>query len=169
MGLDLQCRGQRILQSFAKGDIDPSATVDIVDKYTSAVYANPYACDVNGLATLGGCGKSETGMAKSLLPDGGIGKAVTLAGAFVPQTWATEGRILSMEEVKGFYGSNDFREMADLGVNTIQIPVPCDTFYESGDVERTVSKLLERIDGAGLSAILVLVRSFRAPRTHPDH
>lgn len=96
-------------------------------------------------------------------------KAVTLAGAFVPQTWATEGRILSMEEVKDFYGSNDFREMADLGVNTIQIPVPCDTFYESGDVERTVPKLLERIDGAGLSAILVLVRSFRAPRTHPDH
>ena len=69
-------------------------------------------------------------MAKSLLPDGGIVKAVTLAGAFVPQTWATEGRILSMEEVKDFYGSNDFREMADLGVNTIQIPVPCDTFYE---------------------------------------
>lgn len=62
-----------------------------------------------------------------------------------------------MEEVKDFYRSGDFREMADLGVNTVQIPVPCDTFYESGDVQKTVSKLLDRIDRAGLSAILVLV------------
>ncbi len=116
---------------------------------------NPYGCDVNGLATLGSC-ESATGTPKSLKPNGGIIKSVTLAGAFVPQLWATGGKVLSMDEVKDMY-SHDFREMADLGVNTVQIPVPCHTFHENGEVASTVVHLLDKAEEAGLSAIIVLV------------
>ena len=159
-----------LTQTFAKGDITASAIVEIVDQYVSAVYGsssgldvNPYGCDVNGLATLSNC-KSATDTAKSLRPDGDIVKAVTLAGAFVPHTWATNGKVLSMEEVKDFYPSKDFRQMADLGVNTVQIPVPCDTFYKNGEMANTVSYLLSKADKAGLSAIIVLV----APDTEEE-
>ena len=152
-----------LTQSFAAGNITASATVEIVDQYISTVYAtssgvdlNPFACDVNGLATLGNCDESS-GKAKSLRPDGDIVKAVTLAGAFVPQTWATGGKILSMDEVKDYYSGKDFRDMADLGVNTVQIPVPCDAFYENGEVADTVTHLLGKAEKAGLSAIIVLV------------
>eukprot|EP00579_Thalassiosira_antarctica_P002375 CAMPEP_0201865892 /NCGR_PEP_ID=MMETSP0902-20130614/661_1 /ASSEMBLY_ACC=CAM_ASM_000551 /TAXON_ID=420261 /ORGANISM="Thalassiosira antarctica, Strain CCMP982" /LENGTH=557 /DNA_ID=CAMNT_0048390757 /DNA_START=41 /DNA_END=1714 /DNA_ORIENTATION=+ len=159
-----------LTQTFAKGDITASAIVEIVDQYVSAVYGSssgldvdPYGCDVNGLATLSNC-ESATDTAKSLRPDGDIVKAVTLAGAFVPHTWATNGKVLSMDEVKDFYPSKDFRQMADLGVNTVQIPVPCDTFYKNGEVANTVSYLLYKADKAGLSAILVLV----APDTEEE-
>lgn len=118
---------------------------------------NPFACDVSGLATLGNC-ESATGTSKSLRSDGDIVKSVTLAGAFVPESFATGGKVLTMDEVKGFYSSKEFREMVNLGVNTVQIPVPCNAFYEeNGEVASTVSKLLDRADRAGLSAILVLV------------
>ena len=153
-----------LTQSFAAGNITASATVEIVDEYISTVYAtssgvdlNPFACDVNGLATLGNCDTESSGKAKSLRPDGDIVKAVTLAGAFVPQTWATGGKILSMDEVKDYYSGKDFRDMADLGVNTVQIPVPCDAFYENGEVADTVTHLLGKAEKAGLSAIIVLV------------
>lgn len=152
-----------LTQIFAAGNITASATVDMVDEYISTVYAssdgaavNPYGCDVNGLATLSNC-ESSTGTARSLLPDGGIVKSVTLAGAFVPAPWATGGRVLSIDEAKDFYSSKDFRAMADLGVNTVQIPVPCDAFYENADVAGAVSHMLEKASKAGLSAIVVLV------------
>lgn len=152
-------------QTFAAGNITAAATVDIVNEYIATVYAsssgvdtNPYACDVNGLATLNNCDKSTTDTPTSLRSDGDIVKSVTLAGAFVPVTWATGGKILTMDEVKDFYTSKDFRQMVDLGVNTVQIPVPCDAFYDrKSKVVDTVSHLLERADKAGLSAIIVLV------------
>ena len=113
---------------------------------------------MNGLATLNNCDKSTTDTPTSLRSDGDIVKSVTLAGAFVPVTWATGGKILTMDEVKDFYTSKDFRQMVDLGVNTVQIPVPCDAFYDrKSKVVDTVSHLLERADKAGLSAIIVLV------------
>ena len=154
-----------LTQTFAAGNITAAATVDIVNEYIATVYAsssgvdtNPYACDVNGLATLNNCDKSTTDTPTSLRSDGDIVKSVTLAGAFVPVTWATGGKILTMDEVKDFYTSKDFRQMVDLGVNTVQIPVPCDAFYDrKSEVVDTVSHLLERADKAGLSAIIVLV------------
>lgn len=154
-----------LTQSFAAGNITAAATVDIVNEYIATVYAsssgvdtNPYACDVNGLATLNNCDKSTTDTPTSLRSDGDIVKSVTLAGAFVPVTWATGGKILTMDEVKDFYTSKDFRQMVDLGVNTVQIPVPCDAFYDrKSKVVDTLSHLLERADKAGLSAIIVLV------------
>ena len=119
---------------------------------------NPFACDANGLATLGNC-NSDTGTPKSIRSDGDIVKSVTLAGAFVPALWATGGKELTMDEVKGMYRTKDFKDMIDLGVNTIQIPVPCDTFYQNGEVASTVSKLLEKATSVGLSAIIVLVKA----------
>ena len=125
---------------------------------STGVDANPYACDVNGLATLSNCNDGEDSTPKSLREDGDIVKSVTLAGAFISQPWATNGKeSLSMDEVKEFYKSKDFQQMVDLGVNTVQIPVPCNVFYEKGDVAETVSHLLEKADKVGLSAILVLV------------
>lgn len=113
---------------------------------------------MNGLATLNNCDKSTTDTPTSLRSDGDIVKSVTLAGAFVPVTWATGGKILTMDEVRDFYTSKDFRQMVDLGVNTVQIPVPCDAFYDrKSKVVDTLSHLLERADKAGLSAIIVLV------------
>lgn len=94
---------------------------------------------------------------KSLRPDGDIVKSVTLAGAFVPADWVTGGKVLSMEQVLEFYNSKEFKAMAKLGVNTVQIPVPCNAFAGEGDVADTVTVLLETLGKAGLSAILVLV------------
>ena len=37
------------------------------------------------------------------------------------------------------------------------IPVPCLAFYSKGEVVDTISRLLERAEGAGLKAIIVLV------------
>jgi hypothetical protein len=154
-----------LTQSYAAGDISDSATIEVVDQYVSAVYAssfpgvdsNPYGCNVNGLATLVDC-PTNSGTKKSIRPDGDIIRAVTLAGAFISQPWITGGKsTLSMEEVKEFYKLEDFVEMATLGVNTIQIPVPCDTFFVNGEVAKTVSHLLVKAANAGLSAIIVLV------------
>ena len=153
-------------QTFTAGNITAAATVDIVNQYLTAVYSsssgvesNPYSCDMNGLATLSNCDiDSKSNTSNSLRSDGDIVKSVTLAGAFISQPWATGGKEeLSMDEVKDFYSSKDFQEMADLGVNTVQIPVPCNTFYKQGEVADTVSQLLEEADKAGLSAIITLV------------
>lgn len=149
---------------FTARNYTASQTVSVVDQYVGAVYdsssgvdLNPYGCDMNGLATLDNCDKSSS--PKSLRDDGDIVKSVTLAGAFVPAPWATKGHILSVKEVNhNFYTIKDFEEMSDLGVNTVQIPVPCDAFV-NGDaaIAMGVSSMLKNVEKAGLSAILVLV------------
>ncbi len=66
-----------------------------------------------------------------------------------------------MDKVLRFYAPGDFHNMARMGVNAVRIPVPCWTFHDdvlvNGDFPRTVSRLLDRAEGAGLEAILVLV------------
>lgn len=161
-----------LTQAFAANNITALETVDIVDHYVSAVYAssgsavddNPYGCDVNGLATLSHCPHSTVegsteGVKRSLRPDGHILQSVTLAGAFAPALWATNGKVLTMDQVKEFYTSNDFREMANLGVNTVQIPMPRDFAFSDDKMEMTkaLSRMLDKITKAGLNAILVLV------------
>jgi hypothetical protein len=75
--------------------------------------------------------------------------------------WVTGGRVLTMDNVLRFYVPGDFHDMAGMGVNTVRIPVPCQTFHDdvvvNGDFPHTVSRLLDRAKGAGLKAILVLV------------
>jgi hypothetical protein len=66
-----------------------------------------------------------------------------------------------MDEVLRFYASVDFQDMARMGVNAVRIPVPCRAFHDdvvvNGDFPLTVLRLLDRAEGAGLKAILVLV------------
>ncbi len=51
--------------------------------------------------------------------------------------------------------------MAGMGVIVVRIPMPCRAYHDNvivnGDFLRTVSRLLDRAEGAGLKAILVLV------------
>lgn len=148
------------------GNTTASQTIDMLDMYIQAVYASsdnndetPFGCEVGGLAMLTDCSSSSSdGGNKGLLVKDDAVRSVTLAGAFVPAPWITGGKILTMDEVRLFYTASDFHDMADLGVNAVQIPVPCDVFYEKGnEIEATVTKLLDRATNAGLSAILVLV------------
>jgi hypothetical protein len=66
-----------------------------------------------------------------------------------------------MDEVLRFYAPGDFHDMAGMGVNAVCIPVPCRAFHDdvvvNGDFPCTVSRHLDRPEGAGLKAILVLV------------
>ncbi len=66
-----------------------------------------------------------------------------------------------MDEVLWFYAPGNFHDMAGMGVNAVRIPVPCRAFHDdvvvNGDFPRTVSRLLDRAEGAGLKAISVLV------------
>ncbi len=66
-----------------------------------------------------------------------------------------------MDEVLRFYTPGDFHDMAGMDVNAVRIPVPYRAFHDdvvvNGDFPRTVSRLLDRAEGAGLKAILVLV------------
>ncbi len=102
---------------------------------------------------------STTDTPRSLRQDGEIVKSVTLAGAFVPEEWVTGGKILTMEEVLNFYSYEEFEKMAKLGVNTVQIPVPCNAFIGVGEMADTITAMLEDVSKAGLSAILALVET----------
>ncbi len=68
-----------------------------------------------------------------------------------------------MDKVLPFYVPEDFHDMVRIrmGVNAVRIPVPCRAFHDNvvvdGDFPRTVSRLLDRAEGVGLKAILVLV------------
>jgi hypothetical protein len=66
-----------------------------------------------------------------------------------------------MDEVLQFYAPGDFHDMAGMGVNAVRIHVPCQAFHDdivvNWDFLRTVLRLLDRAEGAGLKAILVLV------------
>jgi hypothetical protein len=68
---------------------------------------------------------------------------------------------LTMDKVLWFYALGDFHDMAEMGVNAMRIPVPCWAFHDevvvNGDFLRTVSRLLDKANGAGLKAIFVLV------------
>ncbi len=151
-----------VVMTYAAGNMTSAQTVDVLDSYVRAVYDSstgnddaPLACDAGGLATLVDCEHRATATAAGLL-EGGV-RAVTLAGAFVPVPWVTGGKVLTMEEVAEFYPRKDFRDMAEMGVNTVVVPAPCRAFYSRGEVAETLSRLLERAEGAGLKAIIVLV------------
>ncbi len=70
-----------------------------------------------------------------------------------------------MDEVLRFYAPVDFHYMARMGVNAVRIPVPCWAFHDdvvvNGDFPSMVSRLLDRADGGGLKAILVLIGGMR--------
>jgi hypothetical protein len=51
-----------------------------------------------------------------------------------------------MDEVKQMYLANDFEEMIELGVNTVQIPVPLGLFVEGGERLETLTHLMNHVD-----------------------
>jgi hypothetical protein len=75
--------------------------------------------------------------------------------------WVTGAKVLTMDEVLQFDAPGDFHGMAGMGVNALRIPMPWRAFHDNVvvnmDFPCTVSRLLDRAEGAGLKAILVLV------------
>jgi hypothetical protein len=63
-----------------------------------------------------------------------------------------------MDEVKKMYSADDFQDMVDLGVNTVQIPVPTG-FTTMPEVVETLDHIMGHVSKAGLNAIVVLVDS----------
>jgi hypothetical protein len=129
-----------IPQRFANGTITAVETVQLLDYFVQNVYTSspkvdedPYACNAGGLAMLSDCPSTndaaDTTATNSVpLPTLPI-RAATLAGLFTDTTpWATNGRRLTIHEAREFYAPVDFTDMKQVGLNTVQIPVPLDIF-----------------------------------------
>lgn len=157
-----------ISQGFAAGNLTAAETVTVLDYFIKMVYhsspnvdQDPYACEVGGLATLQ-CDPVNT------LP---TIRSVTLAGLLVPAPTITRGKPLTLKQATKFYEPEDFDDMVELGLNTVQIPVPLDVFSAAlvGDVtakkdsshadeqKALLSQTSRAAAKAGLETILVLV------------
>ncbi len=84
-----------------------------------------------------------------------------LLGIYWPK-WVLGGWVLTVGKVLRVYAPGVVHNMAQMGVNTVHIPVPCQVFHDNvvvnGYFPHTVSRLLDRAKGARLKVILVLVR-----------
>lgn len=147
------------LQYQAK-NITAGDAVDLIDLYVKSVYTStpgvdrdPMGCAVNGLTQLE-CEKAAPALASEKI------RAVTLAGVFVPAPWATGGKSLTLEEAKSYYTAQDFTEMADLGLNAVQIPVPLSIFGSSNKDASAklelLGDLLQLAADAKLNAVVAL-------------
>lgn len=141
---------------YQSGNVTSEQVVDLLDLYVQSVYTSSpnldqdlHACDVGGLAVLQ-CPSSAAASSTKVL------RAATLAGLFVDAPWATGGRALSYEQARGFYAAQDFHDMRNLGLNTVQIPFYTSDF-NGGDNQSLLSKILSLVYNARLSAILVLI------------
>jgi hypothetical protein len=166
-----------IKMQYDGGNITSLEAVNLVDLFVQSVFfssehvdLDPTACDVNGLTTLA-CPTS----ARRLPTMGGrdrdrdhtIIRAVTLAGVLAPEPWATGGKqSLTMAEARSFYTAGDFEDMKDLGLNTVEIPVPLAVFdkhtmshhhHERNEQKELLGELLHHAHKAGLGAVIVLV------------
>jgi hypothetical protein len=134
-----------IPQRFANGTITAIETVQLLDYFVQNVYTSspkveedPYACNAGGLAMLSDCpidnadttATTTTTAPSPVLPI----RAATLAGLFTDTTpWATNGRRLTIHEARDFYTPVDFTDMKQIGLNTVQIPIPLDIFMGLND------------------------------------
>jgi len=148
-----------ILWQMASNDITTANAVDMLDMFVQAVYKtsadvdqSPFACDVSGLAKLE-CDASITKAPGELASPI---RAVTLAGLFVPELWATNGVPLSLKESANEYSPQDFDEMKALGINAVQIPVPLSAFVSPDAVVDVITHVLSFVEESGLKAILQL-------------
>lgn len=156
-------RVEDITKKFADKNLTAAQAVKLLDFVVDSVYQStpdvsmePYACDVSGLVTL----KCNIGKKSPI-------RAVSLAGVFTPALWATGGKRLYLDEAASFYSIKDFQDMKDLGLNTVQIPVPVKMFDENHEGAEAWKNLLldtlHDIRKAGLDAILMLDATESSP------
>jgi hypothetical protein len=153
-----------IKEQFVAGNTTASETVALLEFLVENVYRStpnladtPYACEFNGLAKLE-CPSVEP---RSPRTDGLPIRSVSMAGIFLPAPWATGGKELSLKQAATFYTLDDFMQMKDLGLNTVQLAVPTaaftpnDTYGE--EVLAILKSIMKNVDKAGLQIILDLV------------
>ena len=168
-----------IQQQFEGQNLTASDTVAMLDWMVQKVYhstpntrSSPYACDFNGLTTLTSCHSDEVGASGKNVPPTKTDpttpiRAATMAGVFVPPpAWLLPpGKdSLSLSEATALYTKKDFLEMADLGLNTVQIPVPV-TLSTNMEMTSALQEALEAIQEAGLQVILQLTAEIGATDT----
>jgi hypothetical protein len=153
-----------IKEQFVCGNTTASQTVTLLDFLVDNVYrssvnlaTSPYACEFSGLAKL----ECPSVKARSPRTDGMPIRSISLAGVFVPAPWATGGKELSLKQASSFYVLDDFLEMKDVGLNSVQLSVPTAAFTPKdiyGEQVLDVLKgLMKDVDKAGLQLILNLV------------
>lgn len=158
-----------ILTHNKDGNLTDANTVKLLDFLVENTYwsspdveASPYACDVSGLVTLKCPGKQQ-----KVPPI----RAATMAGVFTPALWATGGVELTLEEATDFYSIDDFQEMKDMGLNTVQIPVPTKLFSSlhkhAPEWKALLFHTLHDIRTSGLDVILVLEQGDSPPEDIP--
>lgn len=105
---------------------------------TPSVATNPYGCDVNGLAQLS-ChhpaantngDNNDTNKSRSPRKDGQPIRSVNLIGLLIEneQPWMKQNQNRLIE-----YTVQDYEQMIDMGLNTVQIKVPTSVFVSTTD------------------------------------
>ena len=161
-----------IKETFVGGNVTAAETVQFLDYFVKMVFhsspnvdQDPYACNTGGLTRLQ-CDPVHT-IATI--------RSVTLAGLLTGPEGGTpwvfsktksdsKTKKWTLQDAQEFYTSKDFQQMRDLGLNTVQIPVPVTVFEDTDtgttsneDVQDYLAKtLLPQIQDAGLQAILQL-------------
>lgn len=158
-----------IQKQFQGQNLTATDTVAMLDWLVQKVYhstanagSSPYACDYNGLTTLTSCSGNDDSNGRSLPstktdPSTPI-RAVTMAGVFVPPpAWMLPpGKdSISLSEALSVYTSKDFSDMANLGLNTVQIPVPTN-LSSNMEMASAMHDVLKMIKNAGLQVIFQL-------------
>lgn len=154
-----------IKEQYDGSNITATDTVKLLNFLVQSVYdttpnkaSTPYACEIGGLAKLH-CGSEISKSPRT--SDGEPIRSAALAGLFVPASWATSGKTLSLKQAKTFYTLADFKEMKTLGLNTVQIAVPSSAFVPTNmtgtGIKHILDGILADVESAGLKAILSLV------------
>ena len=139
-----------IKEQYEGGNITSTETLGLLNFLVDRVYqstpsrdSNPYACDVNGLAKLS-C--TNTQKKEPLLADHQPVRSVTLQG------WLPSSSSTTIS-----YTTQDFEEMAELGLNTAQIVLPMSVFANNDETAKELlASMLKAMQPSGLRAILAL-------------
>jgi hypothetical protein len=136
-----------IKDQYVGGNITANVAIELLDFLVERSYEstpnkekNPFGCDVNGLAKLS-CpnGDGDGSKSKSIRSprsdiDGKPIRSVTLVGLLIPdEPWPTTTTKKSTSSARIKYTTKDFKEMIDLGLNTVQISVPTSVFNPDDD------------------------------------
>ena len=154
--------------AYKNKTLTSAQAVDALDWFVQSVYQSSgsgvsgdvHACDINGLTKLACPDLPQSAFATTPLPH--PIRAASLAGVLSPAPWATRGvASLTLRQAQKFYTSTDFRDMAYVGLNTVQIPVSVDKFLNPTPTEDEDSwfDLLDRLvtDASKHSLKVILV------------